>query len=61
MIVQRLHAMTTVLRAYTCHPEAETPRDLTIANCVIQMLGNRTIIEEPLTFVRDDISLRVFV
>ena len=56
MTVQRLHAMRTALRTYTCHPEARRrPRDLTIAICVTQMLGNHSIIEGSLTFVRDDI------
>ena len=52
--------MTTVLRAYTCHPEAETPRDLTIANCVTQTSGNHPTIGRSLTFVRDDNPRRLF-
>src|SRR4029077_8135754 len=46
--------MTAILRAHTCHPEAYTPRDPTIANCVTQTLGNQPTIGRSLTFVRDD-------
>src|SRR5438309_1362418 len=52
--------MTPILRAHTCHPEACTPRDPTIANCVTQKMGNQPTIGRSLTFVRDDNPRRLF-
>src|SRR6266853_5036453 len=52
--------MTPILHAHTCHPEACTPRDPTIGNCVTQRLGNQPTIGRSLTFVRDDKPRRLF-